>query len=123
MSVYDEIKAERETQDQKWGGPEHDDQHAMPDWLDYITDKVMAIPETLRSQRMRGVHPLRDPFTGACSEASMVSYRRRLVQIAALAVAAIESFDRLNTSLRNSTGITEVITAKGTPRGAQGDCG
>lgn len=77
MSVYDDIKAERQRQDEKWGGPEHDDLHHEGDWVEFILEhanKALVGP---------GVHL-----------ASLAGYRRRLVEVAALAVAAIESLDR-----------------------------
>ena len=66
MSIYDEIKAERERQDAKWGGPAHDDLHSMSEFAQFI------------SQRLWGHETTRKEF----------------VQVAALAVAAIESLDR-----------------------------
>lgn len=65
MTVYDEIRQERERQDRKHGGPAHDDKHTPEEWLRFI-----------RAQ---------ESYT----------YRVRLIRVAALAVAAIESFDRL----------------------------
>lgn len=73
MSVYDEIRAEREHQDAKWGGPMHDDDHDEFDWLSYLDEHL---------GKARNAHE-----TG--------TYRRQLVRVAALAVAAVESFDRL----------------------------
>jgi len=73
--VLTEIAAERERQDRKWGGPEHDDQKAPNDFVQHIQDyagwaRVMA------------------------GMGSMDKYRRRMVQVAALAVAAVETTDR-----------------------------
>jgi hypothetical protein len=76
MSVYDEIQAERARQDDKWGGPEHDDQHDFHTWLRLLGERSGLARLCLGSE---------DP----------ANYRRYLVQIAALAVAAAESFDRL----------------------------
>ena len=72
MNVYDEIKAEREHQDEKWGGPEHDDKHFRADWGEFILMRA----EDLSFERG--------------------DYRRLLIETAALAVAAIESHDRRN---------------------------
>lgn len=69
--IWHQIQAERFRQDDKWGGPAHDDTHDMRDWTNYLQKRV----------RMLGV-----PHAGA---------RRVLIQIAALAVAAIESHDRV----------------------------
>lgn len=75
--VYVDIRAERERQDMQWGGPEHDDEHAPADWLHFI-DK----------QSTEGF------LDDELGEQEPGSYRMRLVKIAALAVAAIESHDR-----------------------------
>lgn len=69
--VYQEIQREREHQDAQWGGPEHDDQHTGYDWLEFIEYQTGKI---------------NDP----------PSYREGLIKIAALAVAALESYDRKN---------------------------
>ena len=120
MSVYDEIREERRLQDVKWGGPGHDDTHALRDWPDYITDRVFMIPEVFRSRRLRGL-AVNAPVVPI---ELLKSYRRRLIQVGALAVAAIESFDRAFPQIgSNGSGITEVVNMRGTPRGAEGDCG
>lgn len=69
MTIYDEIKEERFCQDEKWG-EEHDDMHATEDWCDFIEAYNVDARQT----------PAR--------------YRKRMIQIASLAVAACESFDR-----------------------------
>lgn len=75
MNVYTEIHAERFRQDAKYGGPGHDDEHTPEDWLTFIRTRGLSA-----ENHMRG---------GRADE-----YRRRLIQIAALAVAAAESWDR-----------------------------
>lgn len=76
-TIFGEIVEERNRQDRQWGGPDHDDFHDERDWLRYIR-KQMA-------------HAWRAaPLVGEL----MTDYRRRLVKIAALALAAIESHDR-----------------------------
>lgn len=80
MDIYDEIRAERERQDAQWGGPDHDDEHGVNDWEGLIGDYIQLALEA----RMRtGNHDL----TG---------WRTRMLQAAALAVAAIQSTDRGN---------------------------
>lgn len=68
--VWDEVVAERERQDVKWGGPRHDDGHAVIDWADFISQRTADIALCRTNER------------------------RAFVEIAALAVAAIESMDR-----------------------------
>lgn len=75
QAVLDEVAVERDRQDAKWGGSEHDDCHSTTDFVQFIVD-----------------------YAGwARQMASMGSHdkaRRRLIQVAALAVAAVESIDR-----------------------------
>lgn len=70
-----DVLAERQRQDEKWGGPDHDDWLSVAQWSQLIQD-----------------------YAGwARVMAGMDSYdkaRRRLVQVAALALAAAESLDR-----------------------------
>jgi hypothetical protein len=72
-----DVIAERKRQDAKWGGPLSDDQRNHPsDWCRLIQDYA-GWARTMASMD------------------SSEKYRKRMVQIAALAVAAIESHDRL----------------------------
>ena len=75
MSVIDEIKAERERQDAKWGGPEHDDTHTIREFISLIRDYA-------------GRAHSRDKMF------DVEKVRHRLIQVGALVVAAIESLDR-----------------------------
>lgn len=67
-AAYMNIRAERERQDEQWGGPEHDDEHDPWDWARLIEHQTAWDRE-------------QDPWC-------------RFVKIAALAVAAIESIER-----------------------------
>jgi len=73
-SVYQEILAERILQDQQWGGSTHDDNHRPDEWCLYI-DKQRRLARDADDPR---------------------AYESRLIKIAALAVAAIQSSRRLN---------------------------
>lgn len=76
MSVIGEVMAERVRQDEKWGGPVSDDFHKTTiDWIQDIEGYTAWAKQKIRS--------------GNPGE-----YRRRMMQIAALAIAACESFDR-----------------------------
>jgi len=68
--IFKEIQLERERQDKQWGGSDHDDNHSNRDWEDWIIDFANA---------ERG--PVAD-------------FRGRMLRIAALAVAAMQSYDR-----------------------------
>jgi len=70
--ILEDIRKERKRQDRQWGGADHDDQHFIEDWEEYICEFANA---------ERG--PIND-------------FRGRMICIAALAVAAIQSHDRKN---------------------------
>lgn len=73
--VLKEVALERGRQDGKWGGPNHDDQHSTAEFVQFIEDYAGW------ARQMAGM--------GSHDKA-----RRRLIQVAALAVAAVESIDR-----------------------------
>jgi len=73
--ILRELEAERIRQDAKWGGPGHDDAHDPRFFIQLIEDYAGW------SRVMFGM--------GSADKG-----RRRLLQVAALAVAAIESLDR-----------------------------
>lgn len=75
-SVIAEVVKERRRQDAKWGGPEHDDKHSPCDWHEMICDYNGW------ARRMIAMN-------------SPDEARQRLIQVAALAVAAVERIDRL----------------------------
>jgi carbonic anhydrase len=70
-SILNEIVLERQRQDTQWGS-EHDDTNTPQDWGYIIQDYAICAQRQAMSGRIR----------------------HRFVQIAALAVAALESFDR-----------------------------
>ena len=72
MSVYDEIKAERDYQIDKWG-EDFDSKNTANDWVAYIT-AYLGQAYTI-------------PF-------NKVQYRKFLIKVATLAVAAVETLDR-----------------------------
>ena len=71
------IIKERKKQDEQWGGAEHDDTHNTDDWFGFIEHQIQKYKEA----------PTKDRY-------SFYEPRERLVKIAALAVAGIESIDR-----------------------------
>lgn len=74
-AVLADVADERKRQDEKWGGPEHDDQHDTAAFVQLIEDYAGW------ARTMAGM--------GSNHKA-----RVRLIQVAALAVAAVESLDR-----------------------------
>ena len=67
-----DVLLERQHQDEKWGGKEHDDQHEPDDWLGFANNVICEICE------------------------HTTDFRTGMVKVAALALAAIESHDRKN---------------------------
>ncbi len=72
MSIYDEIRMERRNQDAKWGGAKHDDTHTDEEWLNFIEHHLWRA--------------YNEDF----------AWRKQMLRVAALVVAAIESSDRVN---------------------------
>lgn len=73
LKVIWEIVAERRRQDELWGGAAHDDQHNDEDWHQILDHYLSRVKFAAR-------------FTG--------NNREELVKLAAVAAAAIESYDR-----------------------------
>jgi hypothetical protein len=91
-AAISDVQAERKRQDAQWGGAAHDDAHGSRDWFRFIgqqQDKCReAITEVLHQQDCGHI-------TNAYGEALIQAETRvRLVKIAALAIAGIESIDR-----------------------------
>jgi len=74
-NVLADVAIERLAQDKKWGGPKHDDEHGIEDFCSFANNKLW--------KAVMASHDEND------EEA-----RKRLIQVAALAVAAVESLDR-----------------------------
>jgi len=74
--VWADIRQCRANQDEQWGGPEHDDTHAAQEWLGYIQKQLDEADIAL------------DPPPGG---SNLDIYESRLIDVAALAVAAIQS--------------------------------
>jgi hypothetical protein len=74
QSVLGEVIAERARQDAKWGGPVHDDAQRIPMWCEYVR-----------------THTEEAEYYGQFDPRKS---RKYLIEVAALAVAAVESIDR-----------------------------
>lgn len=74
-SALDDVAHERVRQDEKWGGPDHDDAHTTADFAKLIEKRTAMMK--------RGHRDLRE-----------ANHRDKLKEIAALAVAAMERIDR-----------------------------
>lgn len=77
-AILAEIKAERERQDAKWGGAKYDDGHPPEDWVSLLGDRVEKVSIEIEPW-----------YANRPGE-----YRRRLIQVAAVAVAAVEAWER-----------------------------
>lgn len=86
-SIYQEFVAERERQDEQWGGPSHDDNHYGSDFLTFIFDQVGKY----RNRDFNEFKHLRGANLWSVAQRHA---RARLVKIGALAMAGIESIDR-----------------------------
>ncbi len=73
VHILEEIAKERVIQDAKWGGPEHDDEHWSYEWAEFIDQRLKQIS-----------------LNGVVQKET----RKYWLEIAALAVARIESMDR-----------------------------
>lgn len=73
--VLEEVLQERTRQNEIWGGSEHDDSHSVYEFLGFIWQRIKGADEGIRAN-------------------SYSLVRKKLLQIAALSVAAIESLDR-----------------------------
>ena len=77
--ILGEVEGRRAVQDTKWGGPEHDDRHAPMLW-------VRLIKKFADRAEQRRRHP--------CDGFDANQYESNLLDVAALAVAAIQSSRR-----------------------------
>lgn len=86
-AVLAEVCAERARQDMLYGGAEHDDRHHLSDWLVILVRHCGLAawdgsPDDVCHK------------TEATGKYDPVRYRKELVRVAAVAVAALEAFDR-----------------------------
>lgn len=75
-NIFDEIRAERNRQDEKWGVQNHDPFI----WCSILGEEVGEVNEALLSAHF--------------GTSKMDAYREELVQVASVAVAMIQSLDR-----------------------------
>lgn len=82
-TILNEINKEREYQVQKWGNDADDTKNSFNDWVSYISRYATTW--------FPGGFP---PY----SDEAKVNFRRSMIKTAAIAVAAVESFDRKENS-------------------------
>ena len=77
-----EVFDERKAQDKQWGGPEHDDGHPPQAWREMLERHVAKLTTFMGSNNNPNEYVTAD------------DYRDRLIKIAALAIAAAQTYDR-----------------------------
>lgn len=82
-SVLIHVEAERHKQNSKWG-PQN---HAPIEWMAILTEEVGEASKEALEYHWQGKHYPVDEFR-------LIRLRAELIQVAAVAVAAIESLDR-----------------------------
>ncbi len=82
--LVDEVRAERLRQDQKWG-----EQAFVPEvWLSILIEEVGEVARVINEGRLT----MKDGWP--VKEVQIEDYREEMVQVAAVALAAVESLDR-----------------------------
>ena len=78
--ILSEIRTERHRQDLTWGGREHDDRHGPADWVCILAQQIgKAINWS----------------DGVDTGLDYLGFRRGMIRVAAVAIAAVESADRV----------------------------
>jgi len=79
--IFEDIKRERKAQDAKWG----EQNHKPIEWVAILTEEVGEVSKEALENHFKGQY--RGVFQFA-------NYRKELIQVAAVAVAMIESLER-----------------------------
>lgn len=92
--VMNEIRQERVRQNQKWG----EQNHSPIEWIAILTEEVgeaakEAVDHRFKNKIDGGFLGMVEPTEDA-QEKRMFNYRKELIQVAAVAVQAIECIDR-----------------------------
>lgn len=79
-NVLEQIAAERRRQDAQWGGPDHDDEHPIEQWIELAEQRLQAADALIGNP-----DDLEDPDS---------VWREYMLEAAAVCVAGIETLDR-----------------------------
>ena len=90
-----ELLKRREEQDASHGGPEHDDTHTPEDWCRFIHDYAYRA----RLAALQGSE-VSDSLVPVVLEPDHAEYENRMLDVAALAISAIQSSRRRNHPMR-----------------------
>lgn len=88
-----QVLNERRAQDLEFGGPEHDDGHDFLDWMKFIRYQLDA------TAMLQTANSSESPSTNSVEETqrrreNVLMFERRMIKIAALAMAAAQSTRR-----------------------------
>lgn len=108
--IYKQIDGRRDKQDTKYGGPEHDDGHVPNDWIALIT-------------RYAGEAAAYPACSKSLTQGDEVRFRARMLDVAAIAVAAIEQIDRRREANPHTCDGTLTEGSRVTDQGACWYCG
>lgn len=72
--VIDDVMEQCAKNDDQWGGDSHDDSHSETDWMAFIDHQLYKLEEGY----------------------GLSQFRERMIKVAALAIQAVESYDRKN---------------------------
>ena len=87
-TIFEQIRAERARQDAMWG----QQNHKPIEWVAILAEEVGEVSKEALENHFKQYYPDYD---------SHLNYRKELIQVAAVAVAMIESLDRNNQSLQD----------------------
>lgn len=79
LAICEQLVVERHAQDQQWGGPDRDDTQSRHEWLAKVEEHATRARKAIGSRQQ---------------SIDLDEYRRRLIVMAALCVAAVEAHDR-----------------------------
>lgn len=94
--ILEEIKSEHQHEDQEWSSSERDDIYEPEKWCSFLRHEVRLADRAACSLAT-------DEITGNEEQSLVVAYRARLIKIAALAIAATQSLDRVMEKRRKSS--------------------
>jgi len=84
--VLEEVARERGRQDKRWGGEPHDDSHTPGTWSVILATQFGKVMREVHGFTFGGEWKDREPYRAPL--------RERLIQLAATAVAWVETLDR-----------------------------
>lgn len=88
--VLNEVDQVRAAQDEEWGGPEHDDKHSIREWSKYIGKQLTLADKAIIDSEKR---------TGEALTLELDHFESRMLKIAGLSIAAIQSSRRKRNAL------------------------